>query len=212
MRIRSFTAGHIGWFMFALFSYGAAFGQGYMNDQSSTYIDSWGSSAGIYGYGATDGQAPIHEYAVDVSISSPRGRRVSSTGVFGWGFVSNTILMAWDSSDLGDYEIRTEHRGWCSLGEVLFTLAWEFLIGKVGARQTYYKDPVPDAPYPGSCLYLNKACSSGTPTCTEGFVFVPEWECPPYVLAEYLTYTRFFYTSCFKIAPGVEAPEPGPCT
>jgi hypothetical protein len=193
-----------------LMSNNFAFGQ-YMGDQSSTFVATWATSAGIYGYGATEGYTEIHDYAVDVYITSPNNRQVSSIGSYDWGFVSNTVLMQWDSSDLGSYEVKAKHRGWCTVALFAFTITWNTVFGTVGSGRTVFTDPVDHDPLPG-CTYLELACSSGTPTCVEGALAItPEPGCPAYMGVNFLTYTRLFETSCFPIAEGEAVGGPGPC-
>ncbi len=142
-----------------------------MTDTLSSYADSWASSTGVIGYGSTTGALTnIHRYAVSVTLTSPRGRRVSVSGAFQPSTtVTNQVLLSWDSTDLGQYTTQTTHQAWCGIIRAVFWTVFNSIYGTVGTAQTYYKDPVKNTEFPGSCWYRNTACSSGTPKCTGGW-------------------------------------------
>ena len=183
----------------------------FMDDYSTTYIDSWASASGIHGWGETYGTMyPTHEYAVNVTITSP-GRTYSNNGGFG-SYGWNEVIMPWDSGDLGTYTVEAEHRGWCWAVMRSFAIALSFATATIGERLTTYRDPVRQGP-PNSCFYLTLACQSGTPTCTGGWYFNPWTYCPDYLLVHFLTYTRFYQTFCWPVGKGEDwGGGPGPCT
>jgi len=103
--------------------------------------------------------------------------------------------MEWDPNDLGTYTIQVEHRGWCDVVMVSFLILLHSIQGTVGSTTTTWKDPYPDVPLEGSCYYSQFACSSGTPTCTEGYSFNFSGQtCPYFWRVNFLTYRRFFTT------------------
>jgi hypothetical protein len=130
--------------------------QTYMNDGSSTYRDSWASSSYIYGYGSTAGNVSIHRYSVDVTITSPLGRTITtSSGSYRSGTVSTTASLSWNYNDFGDYYIRSTHKAFCTLTFYYFVLR---ILG--GPEQ-------PPGPPP---------CRQGEPnsaTCTESNTEIP---------------------------------------
>ena len=79
--------------------------QGYMNDGSSIYVDSWEDSSYMYGYGSTAGSLSFHQYSVDVSITSPLGRTSNATsGTYRSGTVAATATLSWSYDTVGHKE------------------------------------------------------------------------------------------------------------
>lgn len=184
----------------------------YMSDGSSTYIDTWASGSSVYGYGSTNGAMGIHEYAVDITLTSPNGRQASSSGYLqqSWS-VSNTVSLSWDQYDLGNYYISTTHRGYCIPSQVAFTISLRNLLGTAGTRQTTFTDPTTTY-IPGSCYYNSLACQGSSATCTSGNAITLSGDsCAPYLIVNFLVYTVFFQTSCFPIGVGFGSSSPGNC-
>jgi hypothetical protein len=120
----------------------------YMDDTSYTYGDMWADDSGIYAYGQTDGVlTSIHDYAVDVQLSSP-GRQNIITGNLTNGTAASLAFLSWDTNDVGNYTASTTHRGWCYVGMTMFYLASGFYMGVVGESETYYTTPVHVQPVP----------------------------------------------------------------
>jgi hypothetical protein len=190
----------------------------YMSDGSSLYSDTWGDSSGVWGYGQLAGRMSIHKYAVDVKITSPRGRTASSTGSYGsyGGTVTNQTDLPWDDTDLGTYDVQLTFRGWCSKASLAFQLAVIVLTPTIGDKVTYYKDPEWLA---GSCYWPHLACIPGTtPTCPVGFSLPPPlfWTqdrclAAQFVWVSYLTVTELGYTACFTHQGPNLAGGPGSC-
>jgi hypothetical protein len=195
----------------ALLGHGTAGAQS-MTDGSSTYIDTWEQGGGIVGYGATDGTIAVHQYVVSVRITSPAGRQASaSTSSYPYGSViSVDAVLPWDTSDLGDYRIETDHTFYCdgSGGGMPFLLASLNRIVGLSIRISFFTNPI-NVGIDG-CYYDQLACSSGTPTCTAGWTLGLGRPCPLYARAAFLVINFGSYHTC-SIGVSAAAPGPGPC-
>ena len=154
--------------------------QGYMNDGSSTYLDGWGDSSYMYGYGSTSGSIPIHEYAVDVTITSPLGRTSSASSTsYRSGIVSKTAMLSWNWNDYGDYTINTTHKGFCTISYYYFILAQRW-----GSRQP--PNPPCQDQNSATCKESNQLaplgprrggldCKRSTNCCTANLIQINGW-------------------------------------
>ena len=198
----------------ALLTGALSFGQ-YMNDGSSTYADTWGDQAyGVLGYGSISHGLSIHEYAIDVTITSPKGRKASATGSYGQlgASASNEAALPWDLTDLGLYDISIQPRGWCSIAKIGFTFVLSLITGLIAQPfVTYYTAAQMVA---GQCYWSTLACLPGTtPTCPDGTNYYPYQTCPYFVSARFFKYTVGVVSQCFTYIakPKVET-GPGKCT
>ena len=184
-----------------------------MNDGSSTYADTWGDSAyGILGYGSISHGLSIHEYAVDVTITSPKGRQASATGYYGQlgASASNEAALPWDLADLGLYDISIHPRGWCSVAKIAFTFVASLLTGSVNGPFITYYTAAQKVTY--VCFWSTLACLPGTtPTCIDGTTLNVESTCPKFASASFMTYTVGVVKTCFVMNEVKPQTGPGPC-
>lgn len=132
-----------------------------MGDGSATYSDSWPSDSGVYGWGSTSGSESSHDYAVEVSITSPNGRVVQNETAYQTGSVSNSVLMSWDSADVGEYTVVSRHKVYCRVWVLYFAIATLIVRPQVELRYTTYSNPVFVPDYPGelgTCQYTSVQC------------------------------------------------------
>jgi hypothetical protein len=161
----------------------------YMSDNSSTSVDTWMSSSGMYGSGTIIGSASIHRYAVELRLTSPKGRVATATGNYLPGTVSSTAFPPIDMTDLSDYTISTTNHGYCTQAWVYFIIAFLSVTGTFLLHETYYKQC-----YKGlvGCNCDALACTSGTPTCFIGVgLSLVSGDCPEVMHASYLVYTTY---------------------
>ncbi len=185
-----------------------------MNDTSYTYADLYAGEDGITAYAQTDGMMTnYHDYAVDVTLTSPNGRVNSVQGALVNGTAAGAAFLGLDASDLGEYRAETTHRGWCYVAMTAFVLSWKWLVGTLGESETYYKDPVKVYGPPRQCYFQNTACSSETPTCTSGWGFGLDWDLCNFQYASvyYLTWNRLGMRNCLYVGLTSPAYGPGPC-
>lgn len=190
---------------------GLLWGQAWMDDGSSTYADTWGSDAGLYGYGSTTGAMWVHDYAVDVVIYSPN-RQASVTGGFvPYGStVSNETMLGWDESDLGTYYITTTHRLYCQIALSSFTLASNYLAPSVSFARTWYSNPEYIGFPSFQCNYRNIVCTGSCGSAVPRSDWTPIGSCSPYLLEQAYLVTIFSNQYCVNPIK-VQHSDYGPC-
>jgi len=168
-------------------------------------------------YGALDA---VHTYSQSVRITSPSGRTNScgfsnpAPATQAVNYQCEAVLPVEDGSDYetGDYNIVGQQTAVCSQVGTFTNVPFQIPLS-IYLAQTYLQGGYAVS---GGCYYPSLACSSGTPTCSEGWTLGFGSSCSYYAWAKCIVYKLGSGPNsnppiCTKVGFAGGATGPGPC-